>query len=175
MKVPFQFPLKLFCDNEAAVITASQEHINKMGRTKFMNRKLFHLHEKVLADLIVPTWIESEEMDADIGTKNLFGSHYDYLANRTFTRMHGINSYGQSTISGGSMSNNNNQFSSKSLDLNVSEACNSITLKPVVVVKRLEKSSNTEEAATKAGGGASKGDEESEAVHTVKGSKSKKK
>jgi hypothetical protein len=57
----------------------------------------------------------------------------------------------------------------------VSEACNSITLKPVVVVKRLEKSSNTEEAATKAGGGVSKGDEESEAVHTVKGSKSKKK
>ncbi len=105
MKVPFQYPLKLFCDNGAAVITASQEHINKMGRNKSMNRKLFHLHEKVLADLIDPTWIESEEMDADIGTKNLFGSHYDYLVNRTFTRMHGINPYDHSTIEGGSMSN----------------------------------------------------------------------
>jgi len=163
MRVPFQFPLKLFCDNEAAVITATQEHINKMGRTKFMNRKLFHLHEKVVADLIDPTWIESPEMDADIGTKNLFGSHYDYLANRTFTRMHGVNPYGESTIGGGSVTNNNNQFSSKSES------------PKEVAVKRVEEYVKTGGGAVKTGGGAVKEDEESKAAPKAKETKSKKK
>jgi len=164
MKVKFQYPLKLFCDNEAAVITATQEHINKMGRTKFMNRKLFHLHEKVVANLIDPTWIESEEMDADIGTKNLFGSHYDYLANRTFTRMHGADPYGQSTIGGGSMTNNNNQLSSKSK-----------TPKHDVAVKRVDEYVKNEGGAVKTGGGAVKDDEESKAASKAKETKSKKK
>ena len=116
MRAPVKFPLKLYCDNEAAVITATQEHINKMGRTKFMNRKLFQLHDKVVSNSIAPTWIESPEMDADVGTKNLMGSHYDYLANRTFTRMHGMDPYGQAITGGGSMSNNNNQLTSPIVD-----------------------------------------------------------
>jgi hypothetical protein len=115
LRVPHDLPLTLYCDNEAAVLTASQEHINKMGRTKFMNRQLFHLHDKVVDGSIAPTWISSPENNADVGTKNLMGSHYDYLANRTFTQMHGASPYGPDPpICGGSATNNNNQFSKPS-------------------------------------------------------------
>jgi hypothetical protein len=81
-------PMVMYSDNAAAVITANQEHINKMGRSKFMNRKIFYLHDQVVAGVIKPTWIATEEMDADIGTKQLKGSLYDYLSNRSFTRQH---------------------------------------------------------------------------------------
>jgi hypothetical protein len=53
-----------------------------------MNRKIFYLHDQVVAGVIKPTWVATEEMDADIGTKQLKGSLYDYLSNRSFTRQH---------------------------------------------------------------------------------------
>ena len=52
-----------------------------------MNRKLFYLHNKVCAGFIKPTWISTAENDADIGTKPLMGSLYEYLSNRQFSRM----------------------------------------------------------------------------------------
>ena len=76
----------MYSDNEAAVLTANQEHINKMGRSRFMNRKIFYLHDEMVKGNIKPTWIATEEMDADIGTKHLKGSLYDYLSNRSFSR-----------------------------------------------------------------------------------------
>jgi hypothetical protein len=81
-------PMTMYSDNEAAVLTANQKHINKMGRSKFMNRKIFYLHDEVIKGNIKPTWIATEEMDADIGTKHLKGSHYDYLSNRSFSRLY---------------------------------------------------------------------------------------
>jgi len=79
-------PMVMYSDNEAAVLTANQEHINKMGRSRFMNRKIFYLYEEVRKGIIKPTWIATEQMDADIGTKHLKGSLYDYLSNRSFSR-----------------------------------------------------------------------------------------
>ena len=81
-------PMTMYSDNEAAVLTANQKHINKMGRSKFMNRKIFYLHDEVIKGNIKPTWVATEEMDADIGTKHLKGSHYDYLSNRSFSRLY---------------------------------------------------------------------------------------
>lgn len=92
--VKHSLPMTIFSDNEAAVLTANQEHINKMGRTKFMNRKLFYLYDKVKQLWVKPTHIGTKENAADIGTKNLLGSHYDYLANKQFTRMSGKTPYG---------------------------------------------------------------------------------
>jgi hypothetical protein len=88
LHIPHDLPMIMFSDNEAAVLTASTEHINKMGRSKFMNRKLFYLHDKVVDGWIKPTWIETGNNDSDLGTKNIMGSHYDVLANRQFSRMH---------------------------------------------------------------------------------------
>jgi hypothetical protein len=87
LSIEVPLPMAMYSDNEAAVITANQEHINKMGRSKFMNRKLFYLYNQVCAGLIKPTWISTAENDADIGTKPLMGSLYDYLSNRQFSRM----------------------------------------------------------------------------------------
>ncbi len=86
VKVPK--PMTMYSDNEAAVLTANQEHINKLGRSKFMSRKMFYLHDEVIKGSIKPTWIATEEMDADIGTKHLKGSLYDYLSNRSFSRLY---------------------------------------------------------------------------------------
>jgi len=88
LSVPVALPMMMYSDNEAAVITANQEHINKMGRSKFMNRKLFYLHNLVVDGFVKPTWIATEENDADVGTKPLMGSHFDYLSNRQFSRLH---------------------------------------------------------------------------------------
>ena len=144
---PHEHPMKLYCDNEAAVITATQEHINKMGRTKFMNRKLFYLHDKVKAGLVAPTWIESKENSADIGTKNLAGSYYDYLANRQFARMHGYDSYGKvSVVGGGSMTINNNQFSSDVVKVPDKLPKVKAPIKPSVVKASVDLSSKGESA-----------------------------
>jgi hypothetical protein len=98
--VKHSLPMTIFSDNEAAVLTANQEHINKMGRTKFMNRKLFYLYDKVKQLWVKPKHIGTKENAADIGTKNLLGSHYDYLANKQFTRMSGKTPYGTDIIVG---------------------------------------------------------------------------
>jgi hypothetical protein len=98
--VKHSLPMTIFSDNEAAVLTANQEHINKMGRTKFMNRKLFYLYDKVKQLWVKPKHIGTKENAADIGTKNLLGSHYDYLANKQFTRMSGKTPYGIDIIVG---------------------------------------------------------------------------
>jgi len=79
-------PIILYSDNEAAVLTSKVPHINKSGRTKFMNRQLFHLHQYVTDSQIAPTWISTEEMDADIGTKPLSGKTFIKLAERQFSR-----------------------------------------------------------------------------------------
>ncbi len=89
LRIPYELPMVMYSDNEAAVLTASTEHINKMGRSKFMNRKLFYLHDKVVDGWVQPTWIETGNNDSDLGTKNIMGSHYEVLANRQFSRMHG--------------------------------------------------------------------------------------
>jgi hypothetical protein len=88
LSIPVSLPMLMYSDNEAAVITANQEHIHKMGRSKFMNRKLFYLHNHVVDGFVKPTWIATEENDADVGTKPLMGSHFDYLSNRQFSRLH---------------------------------------------------------------------------------------
>ena len=90
LQVEAPLPMTMFSDNEAAVLTVSTEHINKIGRTKYMNRQLFHLNDKVTDGLILPAWINTEEMDADIGTKALMGARYDYLSNRQFSRLYCI-------------------------------------------------------------------------------------
>ena len=127
LKVPHDLPMTLYSDNEAAVLTANQEHINKMGRTKFMNRKLFYIYDKVQDKWVKPTHVGSLENSADLGTKNLYGSHYDYLANRQFTRMHGKTAYGTESIitGGGSVSdniNNNNKRDISSQSQNMAKA-----------------------------------------------------
>jgi hypothetical protein len=88
LSIPLSPLMFMYSDNEAAVITANQEHINKMGRSKFMNRKLFYLHNQVADGFVKPTWIATEENDADVGTKPLMGSHFDYLSNRQFSRLY---------------------------------------------------------------------------------------
>jgi hypothetical protein len=81
-------PMKMYSDNNAAVIIAQEEHVNKLGRTKYFNRLLFKINEGKAAGYYDPTWISTEEMDSDIGTKALMGSQFDLLSNRTFSRMH---------------------------------------------------------------------------------------
>lgn len=139
MSVPHELPMYIYSDNEAAVLTANQEHINKMGRTKFMNRKLFYIYDKVLAKWVKPTHVGTEENNADIGTKNLYGSHFDYLANRQFTRMHGATSYGtDATSSDGSGKDNNSVKTDESTSKEVSKS-----------------SSKSDTASVKIGGGSS--------------------
>jgi len=79
-------PIKLYSDNEAAVLTSQVPHINKSGRTKYMNRQLFHLNQYVTNGTIEPTWISTDEMDADIGTKPLSGALFHKFAERQFSR-----------------------------------------------------------------------------------------
>jgi len=79
-------PITLYSDNQAAVDTALVAHINKAGRTKYMNRQLFHLNEHVTNGNIKPVWISTLEMDADIGTKPLSGALFLKLAERQFSR-----------------------------------------------------------------------------------------
>ncbi len=81
-------PMKMYSGNNAAVIIAKEEHVNKLGRTKYFNRLLFKINEGKAAGYYDPTWISTEEMDSDIGTKALMGSQFDLLSNRTFSRMH---------------------------------------------------------------------------------------
>ena len=73
-----------------------------------MNRKLFYIYDRVKGKWVKPTHIGTKENGADIGTKNLYGSHFDYLANRQFTRMHGASAYGPSMGGGGAVNNNTN-------------------------------------------------------------------
>lgn len=79
-------PIILNSDNEAAVIIAQRKHINKSGRTKFMNRNLFHINEHVVNGMVIPTWISTDEMDADLGTKPLSGAVFIKFAERQFSR-----------------------------------------------------------------------------------------
>jgi hypothetical protein len=90
VKVPL--PMTMYCDNEAAVTLASQEQINMLGRTKYFNRQIWQIHELVADGTVIPTWIASECMDSDMGTKALMGSNYDHVSNRSFSRMHEFNS-----------------------------------------------------------------------------------
>ena len=80
-----------------------------------LNRKLFYIFDKVQDKWVKPTHVGTKENSADIGTKNLFGSHFDYLANRQFTRMHGKTAYGTDPIitGGGYISDINNSNNEK--------------------------------------------------------------
>ena len=79
-------PITLYCDNEAAVNTATEEHLVTTARTKMMNRNQFKVHESVERGHILPKWISGEECDADAGTKPLMGYKFHYISNRTFSR-----------------------------------------------------------------------------------------
>ena len=86
LQIKVSTPIILYSDNEAAVTTAQNKHINKSGRSKYMNRQLFHLNESVVKGVIDPKWISTLDMDADIGTKPLVGPIFHKLASKTFSR-----------------------------------------------------------------------------------------
>ena len=86
VKVPL--PMIMYCDNEAAVTLANRKEIHVLGRTKFFNRLIWKIHEAVSNNMVKPTWIASEEMDSDMGTKALMGSNFDRVSNRSFSRMY---------------------------------------------------------------------------------------
>ena len=86
VKVPL--PMIMYCDNEAAVTLANRKEIHVLGRTKYFNRLIWKIHEAVSNNMVEPTWIASEEMDSDMGTKALMGSNFDRVSNRSFSRMY---------------------------------------------------------------------------------------
>jgi len=142
--VQHELPMSIYSDNEAAVLTANQEHINKMGRSKFMNRKLFYIYDKVQDKWVKPTHVQSKENSADIGTKNLFGSHYDYLANRQFTRMHGKTAYGtEPAITGGGYISDININSNEKF---ISETLKSTKLIPKLPINKVSTVDKTDES-----------------------------
>lgn len=84
---PTRRPIPMYCDNEAAVKSAQQEHICKSAKTKYYNLRLFKTFEFVRDNWVASLWLTTKEMNADIGTKPLTGHQYHYLADRTFSRL----------------------------------------------------------------------------------------
>jgi hypothetical protein len=79
-------PLKLYMDNQAAVILANTEQINRIGRTKFINRNMFYANHFVQKGDIVFEHIYGTTMPADILTKPLTGERFLALIGYLFTR-----------------------------------------------------------------------------------------
>jgi hypothetical protein len=90
LRIPARKPMRMLSDNEAAVNSANQGHITQSARNKFFNTRLFALHESVTEGWVIPEWITTKEMDADIGTKPLTGAQFHYLSERQFSRKPGF-------------------------------------------------------------------------------------
>ena len=88
--LPMPMPMKQYCDHQAVVNTANQEHLLKSGQSKFMSRNLFQLFSEVESGTIDFRWVKSEDNSADIGTKPLQGSQFQTQADQTFSRLEGL-------------------------------------------------------------------------------------
>lgn len=74
-------------DNEKAVKLANCTQINRIGRTKFINRNLFYANQFVISGEIKFHHIYGTEMPADILTKPLTGSQFSELKRYLFNRL----------------------------------------------------------------------------------------
>jgi hypothetical protein len=79
-------PLKLYMDNQAAVILANNTQINRIGRTKYINRNMFYANEFVQLGEIIFEHIYGTQMPADILTKPLTGEKFRSLMEHLFSR-----------------------------------------------------------------------------------------
>jgi len=75
-----------YCDNLVTVNQSKERHLNTSGKSQFYAHLLHFLNQRVRESDVTTKWIISEEMNADVGTKNLFGAPFFKLADRTFSR-----------------------------------------------------------------------------------------
>ncbi len=75
-----------YCDNLATVNQTKERHLNVSGKCQYYAHLLSFLNQRVKTQDVITEWIKTEEMNADLGTKNLSGALFLKLAERTFGR-----------------------------------------------------------------------------------------
>jgi len=75
-----------WCDNMATVNQSKEKHLNTTGNSSYYILYLHFLNEAVKENRVTIEWITTKEMDADLGTKPLYGKDFLNLAKRTFYR-----------------------------------------------------------------------------------------
>ena len=69
-------PVTVYQDNKAAITLSSSEPVNFRGRSKYINRKYFSVHEHVASGRIQLVYCGTDDMVADFLTKSLMGAKF---------------------------------------------------------------------------------------------------
>ena len=80
LQLPMTLPMKLYCDNKAA-ISISQNPVQH-DRTKHVETDRHFIKEKVDAGLICMPFVPSSQQVADILTKGLFSPNFEFLVSK---------------------------------------------------------------------------------------------
>lgn len=80
LRVEINLPMKLFCDNKAA-ISIAHNHVQH-DRTKHIEVDRHFIKEKLEAGVICIPFVKFEDQTADILTKGLFKPTFDFLVNK---------------------------------------------------------------------------------------------
>ena len=75
-----------YCDNDATVNQTRQRYVHTTGNSKFYIHYIHFLKQLVFNEKVNTKWIQTAEMDADLGTKPLMGAAFLKLAERQFKR-----------------------------------------------------------------------------------------
>jgi len=75
-----------WCDNLPTVNQMHEKHLQVTGNSTYYNLYLHFLNQANSEERVWTAWKKTEEMDADLGTKVLYGADFNKLGERTFHR-----------------------------------------------------------------------------------------
>ena len=80
LKLEINLPMKLFCDNKAAISIA--QNTVQYDRTKHIEIDRHFIKEKIDAGIICTPYVSTKEQTSDILTKGLFRPTFEFLVNK---------------------------------------------------------------------------------------------